>query len=129
MSTPLDSPGDITRQEDLQATGEERASPAVWRYDRATRATVIVDAADYFQCMQQAMMNAKKRILLIGWDFDTRIALGRGRRTAHSARGVHLELEPRREQHRLHVEGRVLEQSRRFADGDERRVAVEVVGV
>ncbi|WP_239805805.1 phospholipase D-like domain-containing protein [Croceicoccus hydrothermalis] len=80
MSTPLDSPGDITRQEDLHATGEERASPAVWRYDRATRATVIVDAADYFQYMQQAMMNAKKRILLIGWDFDTRIALGRGRR-------------------------------------------------
>nr|WP_305098607.1 phospholipase D-like domain-containing protein [Croceibacterium sp. D39] len=30
--------------------------------------------------MQQAMLKAQRRILLIGWDFDTRIHLGRGRR-------------------------------------------------
>jgi phosphatidylserine/phosphatidylglycerophosphate/cardiolipin synthase-like enzyme len=41
---------------------------------------VIVDAEDYFHLMQQAMLKARKRILLIGWDFDTRIHLEQGRR-------------------------------------------------
>lgn len=52
----------------------------VWRYAHADRASVIVDAADYFQFMQAAMLKARKRIFLIGWDFDTRIHLTRGRR-------------------------------------------------
>ena len=46
-----------------------------WRVERATRATVIIDAQDYFRAARQAMMNAKKQILLIGWDFDARITL------------------------------------------------------
>ena len=54
--------------------------PGVWRYARAERASVIVDAADYFALMQQAMLKAESRILLIGWDFDTRIHLAEGRR-------------------------------------------------
>jgi phosphatidylserine/phosphatidylglycerophosphate/cardiolipin synthase-like enzyme len=41
---------------------------------------VVVDAADYFNCMQQAMLKARQRVLMIGWDFDTRIHLSRGRR-------------------------------------------------
>ncbi len=59
---------------------EPSVAPGVWRYARASRARVIVDAADYFSCMQEAMLKAEKRILLIGWDFDTRIHLARGRR-------------------------------------------------
>ena len=59
---------------------EPGVEPGVWRYEHATRATVIVDAADYFAHMQEAMCRAEKRILLIGWDFDTRIHLDRGRR-------------------------------------------------
>jgi len=54
--------------------------PGVWRYARASRVRVIVDAADYFDLMQRAALKAKKRVLLIGWDFDTRIHLRRGRR-------------------------------------------------
>jgi phosphatidylserine/phosphatidylglycerophosphate/cardiolipin synthase-like enzyme len=46
----------------------------------AERVRVIVDAADYFDAMQRAMLNARERILLIGWDFDTRIHLTHGRR-------------------------------------------------
>ena len=30
--------------------------------------------------MQQALMRARQRIMMIGWDFDTRILLGQGRR-------------------------------------------------
>jgi len=54
--------------------------PGVWRYAKASRARVIIDADDYFEHMQQAMLKARRRILLIGWDFDTRIHLSKGRR-------------------------------------------------
>jgi len=55
-------------------------APGVWRYAMATRVRVIVDAEAYFDLMQQAMLKARQRILLIGWDFDTRIHLTHGRR-------------------------------------------------
>lgn len=46
-----------------------------WRVERAGRASLIVDAAEYFRLARQAMLSAEKQILLIGWDFDTRICL------------------------------------------------------
>ncbi len=55
-------------------------SASVWRYARATRAHVVIDAADYFGWMQDALLAARQQILLVGWDFDTRVRLGRGRR-------------------------------------------------
>ncbi len=51
----------------------------VWRFAHAERASVVIDAADYFAHMQDAMLAARKRIFLIGWDFDTRIHLTHGR--------------------------------------------------
>ena len=57
-------------------------SKSVWRYASSSRAHIVVDAADYFETVQAAMLNAKQRIMLIGWDFDTRITLGRGRKSA-----------------------------------------------
>lgn len=59
---------------------DRSAEPGVWRFAKASRVRVIVDAADYFDLMQQAMLKASGRVLLIGWDFDTRIHLTRGRR-------------------------------------------------
>ncbi|MCK9543813.1 MAG: phospholipase D-like domain-containing protein [Novosphingobium sp.] len=53
---------------------------SVWRFARADRAHVVVDAAAYFDLMQDVMLEARQRIFLIGWDFDSRIRLGRGRR-------------------------------------------------
>ncbi|MEO5705737.1 MAG: phospholipase D-like domain-containing protein [Alteraurantiacibacter sp.] len=52
----------------------------VWRYARATRASLIVDGEEYFALIQQAMLKAHQRVFLIGWDFDTRIHLTLGRR-------------------------------------------------
>jgi phosphatidylserine/phosphatidylglycerophosphate/cardiolipin synthase-like enzyme len=46
-----------------------------WRIGRAGRARVIVDAADYYHCIRGAMEKAERRIFVVGWDFDTRIAL------------------------------------------------------
>ena len=54
--------------------------PSIWRYARASRAHVVIDAADYYAVMQQAFKRARQLILLIGWDFDTRMRLGPGRR-------------------------------------------------
>ena len=46
-----------------------------WRIAHATHASVIVDAADYYRIIAAAMEAAEKRIFIVGWDFDTRIAL------------------------------------------------------
>ncbi len=48
----------------------------VWRIEMAKRASVIVDAEAYFAVARAAMVRAKHRIMLIGWDFDARIDLG-----------------------------------------------------
>jgi phosphatidylserine/phosphatidylglycerophosphate/cardiolipin synthase-like enzyme len=46
-----------------------------WRIARASEASVIVDAANYYRIIRAAMVAAQKRIFIVGWDFDTRIAL------------------------------------------------------
>ena len=46
-----------------------------WRIARASEASVIVDAADYYRIIRSAMERANQRIFIVGWDFDTRIAL------------------------------------------------------
>ncbi|WNO53100.1 phospholipase D-like domain-containing protein [Stakelama saccharophila] len=51
-----------------------------WRIERASRATVVVDAEDYFRLVRDAMCEAKHQLLLIGWDFDARIKLVYGHR-------------------------------------------------
>jgi phosphatidylserine/phosphatidylglycerophosphate/cardiolipin synthase-like enzyme len=48
---------------------------AFWRVANAVQMSVIVDADDYFSHARTAMLNAKQRIMLIGWDFDARIHL------------------------------------------------------
>jgi len=46
-----------------------------WQVARAHRASLIVDAGDYYHVIREAMAKAQRRILVIGWDFDTRISL------------------------------------------------------
>ncbi|HEX2764355.1 MAG TPA: phospholipase D-like domain-containing protein [Allosphingosinicella sp.] len=46
-----------------------------WRIRRAERAALIVDAADYYRIAREAMLKARARIMLIGWDVDTRVSL------------------------------------------------------
>lgn len=63
------------------------SSPSVWRYAKASRAIVVVDADRYFALISEAMLKARQRIFLIGWDFDTRIHLGGGRPTGNDEDG------------------------------------------
>lgn len=46
-----------------------------WRIEHCDCASAIVDAAEYFHHAHQAMRAARHRVLVIGWDFDTRIQL------------------------------------------------------
>jgi phosphatidylserine/phosphatidylglycerophosphate/cardiolipin synthase-like enzyme len=65
-----------------QAASIRVASPLLrpgencWRIARADRASVIVDADEYFRVARAAMLAARHRIMLVGWDFDARIRLG-----------------------------------------------------
>lgn len=52
-----------------------RPGETCWRIEEADAVAVIIDAADYFRIVRDAMQQARHSILLIGWDFDTRIAL------------------------------------------------------
>ncbi|MES2492999.1 MAG: phospholipase D-like domain-containing protein [Pseudomonadota bacterium] len=64
-------------------------TPSVWRFVHASRAHVVIDAAAYFELMQVAMLRARQLILMIGWDFDTRVRLGPGRRWWNAPRRQH----------------------------------------
>jgi phospholipase D1/2 len=48
-----------------------------WRLARADRAALVVDAADYYRHAKRAMLKARQQIILVGWDFDSRIFLDR----------------------------------------------------
>jgi phosphatidylserine/phosphatidylglycerophosphate/cardiolipin synthase-like enzyme len=52
-----------------------------WRIAPADRFACIIDAADYFKHVKAAMLRARQRILLIGWDFDARMTFERGSKT------------------------------------------------
>jgi phosphatidylserine/phosphatidylglycerophosphate/cardiolipin synthase-like enzyme len=56
------------------------AADCCWRVERADRMAVVVDADLYFRVLRQAMLGAKRRVMLIGWDFDARIELDRSER-------------------------------------------------
>ncbi|BBY41567.1 phospholipase D/transphosphatidylase [Mycobacterium mantenii] len=52
-----------------------------WRTARADKFAPIIDAADYFKHVKAAMLRARHRLMLIGWDFDSRVLFERGEKT------------------------------------------------
>ncbi|RAZ83719.1 phospholipase D-like domain-containing protein [Cereibacter johrii] len=52
-----------------------RSEDTCWRLARADRLAVIIDAADYFARVKQAILEARHSVLLVAWDFDARIRL------------------------------------------------------
>ena len=56
-----------------------------WRIARAAKASIIIDADQYFRHARAAMLKAKRRIMLIGWDFDAAISLLREEQTDDGA--------------------------------------------
>ncbi len=51
---------------------EERNCSAVVTADRAT---ILIDAAEYYRRLEQSLRLARKSILIVGWDFDASISL------------------------------------------------------
>lgn len=64
----------------------------VWKIGRAPRATMLVDAAEYFRAARETMLNAKRSILIMGWDVHSRTRLVG--ETGHAADGYPEELAP-----------------------------------
>jgi phosphatidylserine/phosphatidylglycerophosphate/cardiolipin synthase-like enzyme len=52
-----------------------------WRIARADQFACIIDGADYFKHVKAAMLRAHHRIMLAGWDFDSRTTFERGAKT------------------------------------------------
>ncbi|HEY9092777.1 phospholipase D-like domain-containing protein [Parasphingorhabdus sp.] len=46
-----------------------------WAVEKADKASVIIDAEEYFRHLRQAMKKAQRRIILVGWDFDARVEM------------------------------------------------------
>ena len=52
-----------------------RPGDTCWRLATADKMTVIIDAEIYFRTVKAALRNAQHSVLIVGWDFDNRIAL------------------------------------------------------
>jgi phospholipase D1/2 len=68
----------------MSALGDDRLltpGQTCWRIVRADQFACIIDGADYFKHVKAAMLRAQHRILLAGWDFDTRMTFERGAKT------------------------------------------------
>lgn len=52
-----------------------------WRSAQADRFAAIIDGADYLRHVKAAMLGARHRIVVIGWDLDYRTAFERGETT------------------------------------------------
>ena len=48
-----------------------------WRIEEASHASIIIDAASYFEAFAEACQNARRQILILGWDFERRERLHR----------------------------------------------------
>lgn len=46
-----------------------------WKIARASRLKFLVDGAAYFETLAETLEQARKSILILGWDFDSRIRL------------------------------------------------------
>jgi phosphatidylserine/phosphatidylglycerophosphate/cardiolipin synthase-like enzyme/membrane protein DedA with SNARE-associated domain len=48
-----------------------------WRLEEAEHLTFLVDGAAYFDAFRKAVINARRSILILGWDIDSRLRLVR----------------------------------------------------
>jgi phospholipase D1/2 len=67
-----------------------------WRLPRADRVALLVDGADYFSALADAIERAERSVLMIGWDFHSQVRLRRGDDAGESALLALLERQVRR---------------------------------
>jgi phospholipase D1/2 len=61
-----------------------------WRVEVATHASMIIDCADYYRALHQAIGKARRSVFVLGWDIDSRIELLRGEEARNAAYPYHL---------------------------------------
>ncbi|GAY15765.1 phospholipase D-like domain-containing protein [Mycobacterium sp. shizuoka-1] len=69
---------------DAVAPGQDRllvAGQTCWRTAVADRFAPIVDGADYLAQVKAAMLGARRRVMIIGWDLDSRMTFEAGEPT------------------------------------------------
>jgi phospholipase D1/2 len=52
-----------------------RPEATCWRSSNAHRATLLVDGEEYYGALRAALLQARKLVLIAGWDFDSRTEL------------------------------------------------------
>ncbi|MHB8111056.1 MAG: phospholipase D-like domain-containing protein [Syntrophorhabdaceae bacterium] len=67
-----------------------KAGRNCWEITDADRAGLLVDAQDYYKAFYIAASNARRYILLAGWQFDTQVALLHGKDTWRAKRSIRL---------------------------------------
>src|SRR5512134_4177200 len=76
---------DLLQQVEDEDDGEHGTAPAssglfvegetCWRCARADRVSFLIDAASYFSAFKAAALRARRSIIIIGWDVDSRVRL------------------------------------------------------
>src|SRR4051794_4696475 len=52
-----------------------REGETCWRLAPADRVAFLVDADAYFTALRQALLQAQRSVLIVGWDVDSRVRL------------------------------------------------------
>ncbi|HTO52782.1 MAG TPA: hypothetical protein VMR50_05290, partial [Myxococcota bacterium] len=52
-----------------------RAGDTCWRREHADRCAFLIDGASYFSALKAALLGARRRVLILGWDFHGRTRL------------------------------------------------------
>jgi phospholipase D1/2 len=83
-----------------------KPSDNCWRIEHADRVSLLVDGAEYFHAFRETAKNARRSVLIIGWDIDGRFELEREPRSdglPTSLRDFLNSLVRRRKQLHIHV--------------------------
>jgi len=62
-----------------------RPGETCWRVAHARRAAFLVDGEAFFSALAGSLERARRRVVLLGWDFHGRVRLRRGRRAGGSS--------------------------------------------
>lgn len=73
MSLPRPSSADLADRRPLAVPGRN-----CWDRFRADRLAVLVDGEEYYRALKVALLAARRSIMILGWEFDSRTALDRG---------------------------------------------------
>ncbi len=65
----------MTIGSDHEDSGPLRAGPSLWRVEQAHRLAVLMEHDEYFDALSDALHQAEKSIMVLGWQFDPRTRL------------------------------------------------------